>query len=162
MSEPVKDNTPVQDGQFYLLSLPNGGVLSAVQDQWGPDSVRIRVFENTHRQWWKAESNNGGFGFRNRHTGKLLGTNENRDIAASANAVDDWERNSSLQTLRTGKPFLSSSMAERNMFSTEPRQISCQFPTKLPELRLLQSRNLSSKVITNAFTQSYTVSRMLT
>lgn len=92
MSEPVKDNTPVQDGQFYLLSLPNGGVLSAVQDQWGPDSVRIRVFENTHRQWWKAEANNGGFGFRNRHTGKLLGTNGNRDIAASANAVDDWER----------------------------------------------------------------------
>lgn len=92
MSELVKDNAPVQNGKFYLLSLSNGGVLSAVQDQWGPESVRIRVFENTHRQWWKAEANNGGFGFRNRHTGKLLGSNENRDIAARADAVDAWER----------------------------------------------------------------------
>lgn len=92
MSKLVKDNAPVQDGKFYLLSLSNGGVLSAVQDQWGPESVRIRVFENTHRQWWKAEANNGGFGFRNRHTGKLLGSNENRDIAARADAVDAWER----------------------------------------------------------------------
>ncbi|KAK1250051.1 hypothetical protein MKX08_010054 [Trichoderma sp. CBMAI-0020] len=68
MSEPVKDNTPVQDGKYYLLSLSDGGVVSAIEDQWGPDSVRIRVFENTHR------------------------ANEAQGIAASANALDDWER----------------------------------------------------------------------
>ncbi|GFF34495.1 hypothetical protein IFM51744_02465 [Aspergillus udagawae] len=74
-------SAPVQDGKKYSIMVPGGGALSL----------------------WVAEANDGGFGFRNASSGKLLGANKNGDIAVDADKLDSWER---FQFLSAGSGYL--------------------------------------------------------
>ncbi|GFF25976.1 hypothetical protein IFM58399_01239 [Aspergillus lentulus] len=85
-------STPVQDGKKYSIKVPGGGALSVVPGKYKNEEVHIRSWENAKNQLWVAEANDGGFGFRNASSGRLLGVNKNGDIAVDADKLDSWER----------------------------------------------------------------------
>ncbi|KAF4159500.1 hypothetical protein CNMCM8927_006580 [Aspergillus lentulus] len=85
-------SAPVQDGKKYSIKVPGGGALSVVPGKYKNEEVHIRSWENAKNQLWVAEANDGGFGFRNASSGRLLGVNKNGDIAVDADKLDSWER----------------------------------------------------------------------
>lgn len=59
---------PCQDGQIVILSVCQGSIVTALGKE-----VRIRPWEDSNLQKWKVEEQEGRFGFRNLHSGMLLG-----------------------------------------------------------------------------------------
>jgi hypothetical protein len=85
-------SAPVQDGKKYSIKVPGGGALSVVPGKYKNEEAHIRSWEHAKNQLWVAEANDGGFGFRNASSGKLLGVNKNGDIAVDADTLGSWER----------------------------------------------------------------------
>ncbi|GFG13453.1 hypothetical protein IFM5058_06455 [Aspergillus udagawae] len=84
-------SAPVQDGKKYSIMVPGGGALSVLPGKYKNEEL------------WVAEANDGGFGFRNASSGKLLRANKNGDIAVDADKLDSWER---FQFLSAGSGYL--------------------------------------------------------
>uniref|UniRef100_A0A8H7TN57 Ricin B lectin domain-containing protein n=1 Tax=Bionectria ochroleuca TaxID=29856 RepID=A0A8H7TN57_BIOOC len=81
----------LKPGNTYYLRIPGGGVVSQVPGRWGPNEVHIRPRDGANNQKWRAEADHSRFGFRNQNNQRLLGSNENGDLQATASELRGWE-----------------------------------------------------------------------
>jgi hypothetical protein len=78
--------TPIQAGQVVILAVSQGCIVTAVGRE-----VRIRPWENSNVQKWKVEAHEGRFGFRNLHSGMLLGVHFFGNVVAGVRQLNEWE-----------------------------------------------------------------------
>jgi hypothetical protein len=103
--------TPIQDGQVVVLSVSDGCIVTAIGRE-----VRIRPWENSNLQEWKVEAHEMRFGFRNLHSGMLLGVHFFGNVVAGEAQLNEWE----LFTLHPVEGGYKFTISNYWLFSTGP------------------------------------------
>lgn len=112
-----KRTEPVQAGKIYRLSVPDGAMLTVLNDI---GDVKLQRWENTNSQKWKVEAINGYHGFKNMSSARFLGVNYLGYVGCGAyNALDSEKF--SFERVENGHQFAVSWMWSQR-FLVQPHE----------------------------------------
>lgn len=86
-------------GQDYKIGVPSGEVLTSVTSS---GDVKLEPYDSKNSKKWTCSQTHYGYAFRNRHSDKYLGVNENGDICANVSKNPGPHENFIFQTVTGG------------------------------------------------------------